>query len=208
MQCRNCGNEFVSQAFNLTNSLRMTFENVGETCPRCGATATAMEGTFNLRGGSTEVVSAPQWSRDLVFRMNAQQAHRLRQTVNWAQDRIERGDPKPERTARALERSLQENVPQGKSFLSWLRGKVLSQESGVIAAWVGSLASVGALLLALNGQPNMSSGDVQQIIDEAVQASREERAAAERAGTIEPGRLILPPLRHPRVTELPTPKTH
>ncbi|MBO9043483.1 hypothetical protein [Curtobacterium flaccumfaciens] len=42
-----------------------------ESCPKCNRPSAVMEGTFSVRGGLIEILSAPQWTRDMLDRTKA-----------------------------------------------------------------------------------------------------------------------------------------
>lgn len=67
--CPYCGLDFVSEALGRLRMIRVTLSDVTENCPRCGQPAVVMEGTFNSSAEHIEVLSGPEWSRELVNRM-------------------------------------------------------------------------------------------------------------------------------------------
>lgn len=69
-KCFHCGLEFESRSFAAINSVGSGFISSGEMCPRCGRIARVMEGSYNFdRNGVATPVDAPQWSIDLLNRV-------------------------------------------------------------------------------------------------------------------------------------------
>lgn len=166
--CFHCGHDFESNAYNLQQSVGTQIVGVQETCPNCGRLARVMEGQFSFIGPDVTIHNAPQWSRDLVFRLSKAQAHRLKTTVAWAQQRVEEHPESDERAAQAVEKSLEENAPAVLRMLDALGGR----RGMAAAAWLGVLIAVVMLLLQIFGQSGgeFSEDDVQQVVEETVRA--------------------------------------
>lgn len=65
-QCTRCGYTWQPNAILIENSTNITIENGQTNCPRCGAWARLLEGTFDVLDGAISMKSGPQWSWDLV----------------------------------------------------------------------------------------------------------------------------------------------
>lgn len=82
--CPNCGNKFESYAIGGRNSYGTTVINGREQCPRCGAMARTMEGSFKFDDrGEVTMLSGPQWSFELVREMQ----QRMREIERVAQSK-------------------------------------------------------------------------------------------------------------------------
>jgi len=46
--CTHCKTPFLSSAISINNSMNVTIENVGVTCPKCGKIARAIDGNFDF----------------------------------------------------------------------------------------------------------------------------------------------------------------
>jgi hypothetical protein len=70
--CLTCGLAFESSLIGFVEGAsveRMTLIGNRETCPRCGAMAETLEGTFNVRDGVIEVLAASDLTRDRLARL-------------------------------------------------------------------------------------------------------------------------------------------
>ncbi|MCK2031257.1 zinc ribbon domain-containing protein [Microbacterium galbinum] len=205
--CDNCGHDFESWGLAFDESVDSTVNLGGnaETCPNCGHVARIMEGKYNLSPEGMEIVDAPQWSRDLIIRLSPKQRHRLSTTVQWAQTQASNPNADDARTARALEKSIEQNVPAVKPWLERFR----SPESGNLAGWLSLLIAVITLIITVtSGGDGISGDELERILDETVRAVQSEQSPATLATPTPPEPTTQPPMPPPEVTELPTPDTH
>ena len=176
--CPSCGLDFISTFPEEMKS--STLIGNQESCPRCGELANVMEGTFTTTRDSVEMFSGPEWTRAMLIRLSKKDAHKLRTTVAWAQQRA--GDPTAdaERTAAALEKSLERTAPAALRVLDALGGR-----RGMAAGtWLMLLITLVMLLLQVAGQSEgeISEDDVRRVVEETVRSVQEESPPAEPAG--------------------------
>lgn len=73
--CNHCGHTFESALANLMGaSVRASLSGNRESCPSCGKIARVMEGEFFITPEGTEMLSGPQWTRDMLERIAQQLA--------------------------------------------------------------------------------------------------------------------------------------
>ncbi len=70
--------------FAAGSEVQLTLSGNTESCPACGRPSAVMDGSFSIRDGLVEVLSAPQWTRDML--------ERTRATVQQTVDAIQRDD--------------------------------------------------------------------------------------------------------------------
>jgi hypothetical protein len=57
---------FESTIIDADNVFGMTIVGVPDYCPTCGRPAQTMQGTFNLYNGAVEMLSGPDWTREML----------------------------------------------------------------------------------------------------------------------------------------------
>ncbi|MGC5223261.1 hypothetical protein ACPW96_11805 [Micromonospora sp. DT81.3] len=144
-QCANCGHEFESRLINFgpgVPAIRMTVGSVAETCPRCGGRARTMEGQFNMDSqGRVDVLSGPQWTRDLVVRMTPAQARKIHTVATWAEAELAKPDVDEERVRERIDQVVERNAPVLKKFLDVM----LSQRAGTLYQLLAFILTVVVL---------------------------------------------------------------
>ena len=161
-----------------------------------------MDGRFKISDDAIEVIEAPQWSRDLIIRLTPKQRHRIETTVKWAQ--LRRADPTTddEKTVRALEKTIEENVP---AIRPWLE-KFRSPTSSNIAAWLAVLITI--LMWITNNNSGITPEQLEQILDETVRSSQSEQSQSTPAQPTGPAEPPQSPEPFLPASELPSPDTH
>ncbi|GAA1161980.1 zinc ribbon domain-containing protein [Microbacterium oxydans] len=203
--CDSCGHDFESQGLAISGpgSAGVTLVGNAESCPRCGREARIMDGRFKISEDAIEVIDAPPWSRDLIIRLTPKQRHRIDATVRWAQ--LRRVDPATddEKTVRALEKTIEENVPAIQPWLEKFRGPTSSN----IAAWLAVLISI-LMWITSNNSGGVTPQQLEQILDETVRSAQSEQSQSTRAQPTGPAAPLQSPEPFPQASELPSPGTH
>lgn len=57
--CERCNAVFENPSVSISNCTNITIQGVQVSCPRCGSTASLVDGIFNESGDGLEIVSAP-----------------------------------------------------------------------------------------------------------------------------------------------------
>jgi transcription initiation factor TFIIIB Brf1 subunit/transcription initiation factor TFIIB len=93
-KCANCGLVFESRIIAMEMSMG-TFENIGESCPRCHGTASILPGTFNEVGRGVEYVAGPASTKSAydAFRDLIREAQDGGLTPRQVQERAAEIDP-------------------------------------------------------------------------------------------------------------------
>lgn len=127
----------------------ITFSGNSERCPTCGRPSAVMEGTFTIRDGLVEVLSAPQWTRDML--------ERAKSSVRRTAEAIQRDDWAAALSAiielqqdqANLANLIRQNVadrPKNRA-LKFLAGVMLAvgiiSDAGGAASTVGEVITVG-----------------------------------------------------------------
>lgn len=162
------------------------------SCPKCGRLAPVVDGSYTQNAEGDLVA-------DLY--VTPEQAQRLRAAVLWAKQREKRGAD-PEATARHLEQTIAEAVPEAKSIIDRLRDPAV----GNIGAWVAILVSLMMWFTQLESG-GISAEDAQRVADETARSVLREQERLERAepNLIEEDRRG--PESPPPATTIPTPRT-
>lgn len=169
--------------WQLDESSDIGFEGSYGLCTVCGALAPVLDGVYGESGG---VMTAN-------VRLSKQQAHRLKQSLQWAAERKITEEADAAHVARVLERTLEENAPQVKPWLDKFRGST----SMAVATWIATLTSVITLILTFyvsSGQ-SISGDQLEQILERALdeQRSQEGPVAPTQSAPPPPGREEPPP---------------
>lgn len=124
-----------SGGIHIENSTHVTLEDCTITCPKCWGTARIIEGTFNVRDGIIDVVTASPWTRAKLAEFQS--------ALRWA---IGNFDRDPAAAATRLTAANPEMAPflQRMIFESWSR-------TDVIAALALLVAIISAVLAARGG---------------------------------------------------------
>ncbi|KQR23170.1 hypothetical protein ASF76_08060 [Microbacterium sp. Leaf151] len=160
-----------------------------------------MEGEFKVDDKSVEILSASPSETDFVIRMNAKQRQKLNQSARWAQEQMRAGNVDEARVAHVLERTVEQNVPHGKTIIEHLRDPAV----GNIGTWVSILLALIVWLSTMDS--GISIEDAQQVADETARTVLRELEHS--SSTLPTPPLPAPPAgeQPPPATELPTPKT-
>ncbi|WP_426303026.1 hypothetical protein [Arthrobacter sp. R-11] len=134
------------------------------SCPRCGADSKMMEGTFSFRDGLIEMLSGPQWTRDIV-----DEARRALANLDLGKVRT------PEAAIRALEKTS----PLAADLVSkaWSRSDKLALFTLLVTTLVTLLGILVSHMDETQAKP--TEEEIAIVVKEVLDQAQEREAPAE-----------------------------
>lgn len=173
-------------------SIRINMVGSRTRCPVCDKVVPIVDGSYDYVDGVIERAR---------LQLSVSQTHRLRQSLRWAQQELAKAEPDEDRMVRVLERTIEEQAPQLKTWLDRLRDPAV----GNVAGWVAVLVSI--LMWVTSQAAPVSEDDVRRVVEETIHSETTEQERAGQGGSGTPGARPPYPEAPPRATEIPTPKT-
>lgn len=69
--CPSCKSSFISNLFDISESLNISLAGNLVPCPNCPGTARVIDGTISVKNEKLELISGPKWSYEVLDRLRA-----------------------------------------------------------------------------------------------------------------------------------------
>lgn len=156
---------FPSRMIDAHSSRGITISSASEPCPQCGRRSAVMEGTFDFDAdGIVTVLSAPQWTRDAIERVQRPilDSARAMSSRSYSDDRalafMSRKLDQVQSEVAALRRQSADQAEQMQALIDALRTAQKKKPRSVVAkmlygTWLalGALATIGGAYQMLSG---------------------------------------------------------
>lgn len=182
--CRSCGNVFPS-GFRFDGNIRdLTLADNTTVCPRCGALADVVDGTFDLVDGILTILNAPERTYREISLL-----------ADWLKSQTAGGKPPP--TQEAVESQVRVHVPALMGLLTQIpRGKF--SWNLFMTLLVAALTLVSEHLKAPDKTPAPTVQEVHQHIDNSVTINVTESSGVNISNVATGGSRISAPTRAPQ----------